>query len=80
MLWIPLFWGIVLRQWVIGFSGFKTILPQNFRNQLPSDVVSHPGRMESPATPLQRHGVFDILCMFIVKSYTKDFTNVHLLW
>jgi hypothetical protein len=35
MLWIPLFWGIVLCQWVTDFSGFKILLPQNFRNQFP---------------------------------------------
>lgn len=57
MLWIPLFWGMVLCHWIITFLGFKTILPQNARNQLPNDAVSHPGIMESPATPLQRPGV-----------------------
>ena len=39
------------------FSDFMTILPQNVRNQLPSDAKSHPRIMESPATPLQRPGV-----------------------
>jgi len=41
--------------------------------------MSHPGRMESSATPPEKHGVYDILCMFIVKCYTNDFTNVYLL-
>jgi hypothetical protein len=45
--------GIRCCHWVIRFLYFKTILPQNIRNQLPSDVMSYLRRMQSSATPQQ---------------------------
>jgi hypothetical protein len=46
------FWDVVLHHWVIDAQCFEiTILSQNFRHQLPSDMASHPSRMKTSTSP-----------------------------
>ena len=75
---IPLSWGTVLCHWVIDSSGFKTILPRNFRNQLPSDAVSHVGRMESPATP--PHMVYLTFCVCSLSKVTLKISPMYIYY